>query len=144
MFNGSGINRSLAPLLQIYSILCRLTLGFFFIGVCRFQILRFQLYEVCKMGGGFQRGRIMWKVSFLATVWTIWGKRNMQFLQGKSSNELLLVDKVKFLVAYSITLFLNFRTSLLLQSYKNGRKYFSPPQLSLISYSDCTLLLMVP
>lgn len=108
------------------------------------------------MGGGFQRGRIMWKVSFLATVWTIWGKRNMQFLQGKSSNELFqdkvksiyfrtkLVDKVKFLVAYSITLFLNFRTSLLLQSYKNGRKYFSPPQLSLISYPDCPLLLMVP
>lgn len=62
-----------------------------------------EAYEAWKMGVGFQRGRIMWKVTFLATIWTIWKERNMQCFEGKSSNEVLLVDKVNFLVASWIT-----------------------------------------
>lgn len=58
-----------------------------------------QLYEAWKMGVGCQRGRKMWKVSFLATIRNIWNERNRHCTEGRSTIELMLADKVNFHVS---------------------------------------------
>lgn len=44
------------------------------------------------------RSRLLFRVSLLATSWTIWKGRNTRCFEGKSSSADALVDKIKFSV----------------------------------------------
>lgn len=40
-----------------------------------------QLFEIWMLGVGSTRGRIMWRTSFLATIWVIWQERTIDVLK---------------------------------------------------------------
>ena len=66
-------------------------------GVLPFSL--FHLFEVWNLGVSSCRGRIMWRCSFVATLWVIWKERDNRCFQDKATNEILLRDKIKHLVA---------------------------------------------
>ena len=51
------------------------------------------------MGVGHSRGRILWRTSFVVTIWVIWQERNNRCFNDKSLAEDFLRDKVKFRTA---------------------------------------------
>lgn len=57
------------------------------------------LFEFWRLGVGFRRRRIVWNVSFLAVIWSIWKQRNLWCFEGISSDVSILVDRVKHSVA---------------------------------------------
>lgn len=62
------------------------------------------LFEALKLAIGSTRGRVMWKASFMATIWSIWksgmpGALKARCLRSRS------VDKVKFLVSSWVSCF---------------------------------------
>ena len=61
--------------------------------------LQLHLFESWKMDVGSQRGRIMWKVSFMAIIWVIWKEHSAWCFQGKVTMRGDLVEKVYFLVS---------------------------------------------
>ena len=58
-----------------------------------------QLFEAWKLGMGSRRGRIMWKTSFLATIWVIWKERNNPCFKDRTLARDFPRDKVKYLIA---------------------------------------------
>ena len=63
-----------------------------------------QLFESWRMGVG-----LMWKLSFLAMIWTIWKERNEHCFEGRSSDYWHLVERVRFRMALWIALLSQFR-----------------------------------
>lgn len=63
-----------------------------------------QLFESWRMGVG-----LMWKLSFLAMIWTIWKERNECCFEGRSSDYWHLVERVRFRVALWIAPLSQFR-----------------------------------
>ena len=60
------------------------------------------------MGVGSARGKIMWKTSFLAVIWTLWKERNSMCFKGLSSSKEAMAFKVKYLVASWVFVLPNF------------------------------------
>ena len=71
--------------------------GLMLVGVLPFSLV--YLFEAWNLGVGSCRGRIMWRSSFVGTLWVIWKERNSRHFQDKATNEALLRDKIKHLVA---------------------------------------------
>lgn len=73
------------------------------------------------MGG--QRGRMMWKLAFMAVIWVIWKERYCRCFGEKSLNPNQLVDKVRTTVAsWTIPLpqFRNIPVDTILRNWKKG------------------------
>ena len=51
------------------------------------------------LGVGSTRGRIVWRTSFLATIWVIWQERNNRCFKDKSLAEDRLSDEIIYLIA---------------------------------------------
>lgn len=66
------------------------------------------LFEALKLAIGSTRGRVMWKASFMATIWSIWREWNARCLKARCLR-LKSVDKVKFLVSSRVLCFSQFR-----------------------------------
>lgn len=60
-----------------------------------------QLSKASKMGVGSKRSRIIWKVSFLASIWMILKEKNVWCFEGKSFNGQILEDKNKLGISIS-------------------------------------------
>lgn len=57
---------------------------------------RCNLFEAWKMAVCSSRGRMMWKVSFLAVIWVIWQEIKKRCFEGSSPPVETLVDRVEF------------------------------------------------
>ena len=57
------------------------------------------LFQAWKAPSGGPRGKELWKLSFLAVLWTIWKERNSRCFEGASNSQRCLVERTKFLVA---------------------------------------------
>lgn len=91
-------------------------------------------FEVWRLGVGPKRRRTMWKLAFLAAIWTIWKESNARCFEGKSSDDLVLREKVKLLVAHWVTP-LPYFNGILVNSIVNNWKevafFTSPPSMFL-------------
>ena len=58
-----------------------------------------ELFHAWKASFGDPRGKEMWRLAFIAVIWTIWKERNLRCFEGIASNESSLVEKTKLLVA---------------------------------------------
>lgn len=68
-----------------------------------------ELFEAWKLQIGATRGRTMWRLSFLATVWAIWKGRNRRCFEGRSSTTVDVVDKARLNVAVWVSILPTFR-----------------------------------
>lgn len=59
-------------------------------------------YEAWKLAAGSSRGRIMWRVAFVSSIWVIWRQRNLGCFEGKCYME-ILIDKVRYFAASLIS-----------------------------------------
>ena len=63
-----------------------------------------ELFQAWKAPIGDPRGKVMWWLSFFVVIWTIWKERNLRCFEGIASNESMLVEKSKFLVALWVSI----------------------------------------
>ena len=49
------------------------------------------------------RGREMWKLSFLAVIWTVWKERNAKCFEGIVSSVNLVSDKIMLSIAFWVS-----------------------------------------
>ena len=49
------------------------------------------------------RGREMWKLQFLAVIWTVWKERNAMCFEGIVSDVNSVSDKIKLSVAFWVS-----------------------------------------
>ena len=68
-----------------------------------------ELFQAWKTPIGDPRGKVMWRLSFLLVIWTIWKERNMRCFEGIACNESRLVEKLKFLGAFWVSILPYFR-----------------------------------
>ena len=68
-----------------------------------------ELFQAWKNPLGGSRGKVMWRLSFLAMIWTIWKERNSRCFEGLASSESILVENSKFLVALWVSINPSFR-----------------------------------
>ena len=81
-----------------------------------------QLFDVWNLGVGSCRGRIMWRSLFVATLWMIWKERNNRCFQDKSTNQVLLTDKIKYLVASRVSPLAPFRDFMMDMIQRNWKE----------------------
>ena len=55
-----------------------------------------ELFQEWKHPIGVPRGMELWRLSFLAVLWTIWKERNSMCFEGVASSVNCLVEKTKF------------------------------------------------
>ena len=68
-----------------------------------------ELFQAWKAPIGDSRGKVMWRLSFLAVIWTIWKERNLRCFKGIASSESNVVEKLKFFVALWVSINASFR-----------------------------------
>ena len=67
------------------------------------------LFQAWKAPIGDLRGKVMWRLSFFVTIWTIWKERNSRYFEGIASSESRHVERSKFLAALWVSIFPSFR-----------------------------------
>lgn len=103
------------------------------------------LFEFWGLGVGSKRGRSMWKLSFLAAIWSIWKERNRRCFEGKVANVNMVVEAVKRSVALWVSLLPQFKGISMPSIFQNWKetadscphsmrhtpRWFPPPRGSL-------------
>lgn len=72
------------------------------------------------------KGKIMWCLSFFATIWAIWKERNQRCFEGKSSSSADVVARARFSVASWVSILLAFTLCLLILFCLSGGRWRSP------------------
>lgn len=67
------------------------------------------LFEAWNLQIGVAKGRIMWRLSFLAIVWAIWKEKNSRCFEGRSSTMGDVVEKARLNVAIWASILSMFR-----------------------------------
>lgn len=57
-------------------------------------------FEAWKSPIGMPRGKEMWRVAFLAVIWSIWKEWNARCFEGVAVNSESLIGKIMFTIAY--------------------------------------------
>ena len=68
-----------------------------------------ELFQAWKVPIGDPRGKVMWWLSFLAVIWTIWKEINLRCFEGISVSESNMLEKLKFLVASWVSILPSFK-----------------------------------
>lgn len=94
----------------------------------------------------------MWKLSFLAAIWSIWKERNRRCFEGKVANVNMVMEAVKRSVALWVSLLPQFKSILMPSIFQNWKetadshphsmrhtpRWFTPPRGSLKLNFDCS------
>ena len=67
------------------------------------------LFQAWKASIGAPRGKELWRLYFLAIIWTIWKERNSTCFEGVGTCDSHLVGKARFLVALWVSISPSFR-----------------------------------
>ena len=68
-----------------------------------------ELFQAWKAPIGISRGKELWRLTFLAVLWTICKERNSRCFEGVETSDSNLVEKTKFLVAFGVSISPSFK-----------------------------------